>query len=222
MIRLTKVAKPKILEDNEAVWTAAIVNKLNAGEAPTNTEKTRYRNPQIKTALVAETHGKCAYCESKLLHIHHGDVEHIYPKSLDPLRTFEWNNLTLACEICNQNKSNKDPLLEHIIDPYVTEPSDHLIFSGPLIFPRGTAAGTSTRALLDLNRGELSERRKDHLEKIMGIIDTVSRADLPVATRRAIFTDLRDREGHPTAPYAAMVQTVIGQVVASLPVEVTN
>ncbi|CDX61047.1 HNH endonuclease domain protein [Mesorhizobium plurifarium] len=221
MIHLTKVAKPQILEDNEVAWTAAIVDKLVAGEVPTNAEKTRYRNPHIKAALVTETHGKCAYCESKLLHIHHGDVEHIYPKSLDPEKTFVWNNLTLACEICNQNKSNKDPFLEHIIDPYIVEPSDHLIFSGPLVFPRGTAAGTSTRSLLDLNRGELSERRKDHLEKIMGIIDTISRADLPIATRRAIFADLRDHEAHPSAQYAAMVQTVIGQIAPSLPIDIT-
>lgn len=222
MIRLAKGAKPPVLEENEAEWTTTLVEKLNAGEIPTNTEKTRYRNPQIKAALVSETHGKCAYCESKLLHIHHGDVEHIYPKSLDPQKTFEWRNLTLACEVCNQNKSNKDPLLEHIIDPYLTEPSEHLIFSGPLIFPRGTVAGTSTRTLLDLNRGELCERRKDHLEKIMGIIDTVARTELPLATRRAIFVDLRDREGHRSAPYTAMVQAVIGQLATFLPGDVIN
>jgi HNH endonuclease len=189
---------------------------------PSDTEKTRYRHHQIKAALVSETHGKCAYCESKLLHIHHGDAEHIYPKSLAPTRAFEWANLTLACEICNQNKSDRDPLLESIIDPYLVEPSDHLIFSGPLIFPRGTPAGINTRALLDLNRGELSERRKEHLEKIMEIICTLLRDDLPPMTRRAIFGDLVHHESAASGQYAAMVRTVVEQVRSSLPIEITS
>jgi hypothetical protein len=149
-------------------------------------------------------------------------VEHIYPKSLAPEKTFEWSNLTLACEICNQNKSNHDPLLEHIIDPYLAEPSDHLIFVGSFVFPRGTVAGESTRTLLDLNRGELSERRKDHLEKIMGIVGTVSRNDLPMAARQAVFRDLLDREASAAGQYSAMVRAVVEQVRRSLPPEVTS
>lgn len=222
MIRLAKEPKPEILLDNEVQWTATIVNKIDAGEILTNAEKIRYRHPQIKAALIRETHGKCAYCESKLLHIHHGDVEHIYPKSLAPEKTVLWENLTLACEICNQNKSNRDPLLENILDPYLTDPSAHLLFSGPLVFPRGTPAGTSTRTLLDLNRGELSERRKEHLEKIMGIFDTASRADLPMGVRQAIFRDLVSREAGASGQYSAMAQAAIEQVKQALPPEITN
>ena len=136
MIRLHKTAKPPILEQNGAAWTSVIVEKFARGEVPSQYEKTRYRHVEIKDALVAETNGKCAYCESKLLHIHHGDVEHIYPKSMAPERTFEWENLTLACEICNQNKAARDPMLEAIIDPYRREPSEHLLFVGPFIFLR--------------------------------------------------------------------------------------
>jgi 5-methylcytosine-specific restriction endonuclease McrA len=220
MIRLAKEPKPQILIANEVQWTATIVNKIGAGETPSNAEKTRYRHPQIKAALIQETHGKCAYCESKLLHIHHGDVEHIYPKSLAPEKTIAWENLTLACEICNQNKSDKDPLLEHILDPYLTEPSTHLLFSGPLVFPRGTPTGMSTRTLLDLNRGELAERRKEHLEKIMGIFDTVSRADLPIGVRQAIFHDLVSREADASAQYSAMVRAVVDQVKQVLPADI--
>jgi hypothetical protein len=85
-----------------------------------------------------------------------------------------------------------------------------------------TPAGTSTRTLLDLNRGELSERRKEHLEKIMGIFDTVSRADLPINVRQAIFRDLVSREGDASAPYSAMVRAAVDQVRQVLPMEITN
>lgn len=138
MIKLSKLDEPDVLFNNSATWTQVLLNKEAAGKKPTASEKSRYRHPEIKAVLVKETGGKCAYCESKLLHIHHGDVEHIYPKSLDVRKTFEWRNLTLACEKCNQNKSNKDPLLEQIIDPYEDDPEYHLVFVGALIFPRGT------------------------------------------------------------------------------------
>lgn len=174
---------------------------------------------EIKDALVAETNGKCAYCESKLLHIHHGDVEHIYPKSMAPERTFEWENLTLACEICNQNKAARDPMLEAIIDPYRREPSEHLLFVGPFIFSRGTVFGTNTRILLDLNRAELAERRKEHLERLMGIYETLLRADIPISTKRAVYDDLRNREASVASPYTAMARALLEQLKPFLPNE---
>jgi len=91
MIKLQKLAKPPILVANETTWIQTLVDKVALGQTPTDTEKTRYRHAQIKAALVQETHGKCAYCESKLLHIHHGDVEHIMPKSLDLSKIVEWS-----------------------------------------------------------------------------------------------------------------------------------
>lgn len=209
MIKLEKCPIPKRLHDNAVAWTKVVIDKTNAGEAPTKAEIGRYRHPEIKAVLLEETAGKCAYCESKLQHIHHGDVEHMYPKSLDPAKTFEWNNLTLACEVCNQNKSNKDPLVEHIIDPYQTDPEEHLIFAGGLIFARGSAAGTATRILLELHRAELVEMRNDQLEKVMAIYAQILDATLPFQVRRALYQDLVQREAGPKAPYSAMTRCLV-------------
>jgi len=217
MITLLKSAKPQVLVDNEEQWAAALTK-----EVPTAAQKTRYRHPQIKTALVAETNGKCAYCESKLLHIHHGDVEHIYPKSLASEKTFEWQNLTLACEICNQNKSNKDPLFEHIIDPYLVNPSEHLLFVGSLLYPKGTKEGTNTLTLLDLNRIELVERRNERLKGIMAIVYAIYQNDLPLVTRRDIFFDLESNEASAKGQYSAMVRTIVELIRGNSPTAVTT
>ncbi|MBZ9795573.1 HNH endonuclease [Mesorhizobium sp. ES1-4] len=219
MIQLIKGIEPAILAANAATWTEVLTDKLAAGEVPTPAEKTRYRNPQIKNSLVAETHGKCAYCESKLQHIHHGDVEHIYPKSLDPEQTFVWQNLTLACEICNQNKSDLDPYLEHIIDPYALDPEGHLIFHGGLVFARGTPEGVATLALLKLHRAELVEMRDRHVEKIMGIYAQILDTTLPRVVRQALYDDLTAREGVPHAPYAAMARCVMAAMKPILPAD---
>lgn len=212
MIKLQKQEQPQRLKDNAGAWTKALMDKLAAGETPTTTELTRYRHPEIKAVLVDETHGKCAYCESKLLHIHHGDVEHIYPKSLDRTKTFDWNNLTLACEICNQNKSDKDPNLEHILDPYLVDPEEHLIFLGGLIFSKGTVEGTSTRALLHLHRAELVEMRNRQVEYIMKIYAQVSDNSLPISVRRAIYQDLIASETGPDAPYSSMAKCIVREM----------
>ncbi len=158
---------------------------------------------------MSETSGKCAYCESKLRHIHHGDVEHVFPKSLDPARRFEWRNLTIACEICNQNKSNKDPTADHIIDPYSIDPSEHLRFIGSMLYPLGSVYGKNTTVLLDLNRIELIERRQERLDQIMSICDTVLRKDLPIVTRKAILADLVSIDAGPQAAYSAMTKSAI-------------
>lgn len=220
MIKLEKLPEPQVLVMNGEQWTATIVAKLAAGEDLTSTEKTRYRHADIKATLVQETFGKCAYCESKLLHIHHGDVEHVVPKSLRPELTVEWDNLTLACEICNQKKSNLDPNAEHIIDPYVTDPTDHLIFVGPLVFSKGTVPGSSTRSILDLNRGDLSERRRERLQALMAIVEQILRADLPVPTRRALYLDLVATEAGRDTQYSAMANAVIEQISGRIPDEV--
>ena len=219
MIKLTKLAEPEILRNHGEEWTRAFIEKIEKGEKPTATEASRYRHPDIKAKIIEETHGKCAYCESKLRHIHHGDVEHIYPKSLDETKRFQWDNLTLACEICNQNKSNKDPRTEHIIDPYEIDPDQHILFIGPLIFPKGTPQGQSTTVLLDLNRSDLVERRKEKLSQIMASYNTVFQSNLPDATKKAILANIKANDASSTAAYTAMARALMQQMECKLPKE---
>lgn len=122
MIKINKLNEPQVLIDNGKEWTRQHLENIANGVESSAYLKSRYNHKDIKDQIVKETNGKCAYCESKLRHIHHGDIEHIFPKSLDETKRFEWNNLTLACEICNQYKSNQDPYLTHIQDPYASDP----------------------------------------------------------------------------------------------------
>jgi uncharacterized protein (TIGR02646 family) len=59
----------------------------------------------------------CAYCESKLRHITYGDIEHIVAKAVDQSRTYDWTNLTIACDVCNTEKSDE----EGLVDPYTED-----------------------------------------------------------------------------------------------------
>lgn len=217
MIKLTKADEPEVLKNNGEAWTNELLGKIARGEKLTPSEASRYRHPEIKAAVIAETHGKCAYCESKLRHIHHGDIEHIFPKSLDEKMRFQWSNLTLACEICNQNKSNKDPNFEYIIDPYKIDPEEHILFVGAFTYSKSIPQGLNTKTILDLNRVELVERRQEKLDQIMQSFEIVLHGNLPDITKKIIFENIKENDGAGSSPYAAMVRSLIQQMEAYLP-----
>jgi len=157
MISLSKADAPNILIENTAVWTQELKEAF-ANNSETEYMKSRYRNSDIKDALISETHGKCAYCESKLLHNSYGDIEHIVPKKKDADLYFDWSNLTLACDICNTNKSTHS----EVIDPYTQDPHEHFTFLGPSIWGKnGNPSAIFTEKQLHLNRINLIERRTE-------------------------------------------------------------
>jgi hypothetical protein len=82
-----------------------------------------YRSPGVADTLRSVFHGKCAYCESKMVAVMPGDVDHFRPKSAVLVRDVnvatgeaayverkpgyywlaaEWSNLLPACIFCNR------------------------------------------------------------------------------------------------------------------------
>lgn len=51
-------------------------------------------------AEMAPGHERCMYCGDS----QGTDIDHFEPKSLTPLRTFDWFNHLLACSYCNSNQ----------------------------------------------------------------------------------------------------------------------
>jgi len=205
MIKLSKTKKPAVLVEHGDEWTRTLVEKKARDEEPTETEKSRYRHPEIKQALIAETHGKCAYCESKLLHIAYGDVEHIVPKSTDIALNLQWENLTLACDRCNTNKNAH----EGFIDPYAVEPKDHFYFVGPFVFAKPASDGAKfTEITLKLNRGELFERRGMRINALRELVDTMERTT-DETLKTALKQDIEENELSDEVEYAAISRAFV-------------
>lgn len=202
MIKLSKLPEPKILKENAKKWTEEHLKNIEEGKESTSYLKSRYSHKEIKDSILKETSEKCAYCESKFRHVHHGDIEHIYPKSLDESKRFEWANLTLACEICNQNKSTTD--IGIMIDPYKMDPSDHLFFAGTIIIEI-TDNGLYAKTILDLNRSELLEARKTRLETITSTLRSILNKNVPKTTRQILLDSLIDNECNKSSEYSAML-----------------
>lgn len=211
MIFLIKGPEPSILKEKGKEWLDNLDAAIKDGVKKLDYLKSKYRHHEIKSAIVKETYGKCAYCESKIMHTSFGDIEHIIPKSKNTKFYFLWSNLTLACDICNNRKSEFDPEDGDIIDPYTTEPSDHLTFSGTLMFALGTELGKQTRTILELNRAELLERRRERLEQLTSVLEDLLSPNLSLSARKAIMSDFKTTELADSAPYAAMARAFAAQ-----------
>lgn len=65
---------------------------------------------KMKPFLQRDSFHKCAYCESDLAHVAHGDVEHFRPKKTYWWLAFCTDNYVFSCQICNQtHKSDHFP-----------------------------------------------------------------------------------------------------------------
>lgn len=169
MIRVERTAKPAVLVKKQAEWTQTLL--MAETEAAKRQAGSKYRHRDIKAALVAMFHGKCAYCESRITHIDYGHIEHFRPKSKPQFRqlTFEWDNLLLSCAVCNgaEHKGDRFPEAAEggpMINPCKEEPREHFDFvfdaRARLASVVGkTTRGKTTERLLGLNRPELRAYR---------------------------------------------------------------
>jgi uncharacterized protein (TIGR02646 family) len=182
MIRLVKTAIPKVLADNCDKWTKEYCDCFSRGEIPDKKLATAYNKPAVKKALEAETNGKCAYCECKIKHNSHGDIEHILPKNKDarPDLCFEWDNLTLACAKCNQSeKKDYYDVALPLINPYIDYPENRFVARGGMIFHvHHDNSAKATVSVLNLNRIPLLERRAERISSIENLLALwIERAD---------------------------------------------
>jgi uncharacterized protein (TIGR02646 family) len=166
------------LRDDDKTYGAAIA-QLRARDAEYRTalKKRRnvdkyldyYKDAGVKAALFFETHQKCAYCESKYDHIAWGDVEHVLPKSNDPKRLLDYDNLTVACPVCNGRKRDRE---YHdgsgLLDPFNDDPKNFLYVDGTFLWPSEEYApyvrAKRTIDDIQLNRDPLIGQRKELLE----------------------------------------------------------
>jgi uncharacterized protein (TIGR02646 family) len=115
----SKIKPPAILVDSNKQGKKETLKAIkHYTNAKTKKKKFKgfkiYSHQDVKDVLQKVFKGKCAYCESKFLHVYPGDVEHFRPKAeittLSGLKIIpgyywlaaDWDNLLLSCRNCNQ------------------------------------------------------------------------------------------------------------------------
>lgn len=175
MIKLNKGPKPDILSNNADSWRDELLGYIQRDEKIPANVGNRYNHTEVKQSLRAESNSKCMYCESKVSHVSYEHIDHIKPKAKNkfPELTFEWQNLGLACPVCNINKSDDFDHQLPILNPYIDVPEHYLVAVGPYVYARpGNSRGQLTEKLLKLNRVELIEQRMERIESIRQMMNS--------------------------------------------------
>ncbi len=109
MIRLKRIRSEDVVHNNfygerkETFERELLFNerRIKRGEKESHEFRSDRWNP-AKEQLLAETRGKCAYCEAPISVVAYGDVEHYRPKSIYWWLAYCYDNYLAACQICNQ------------------------------------------------------------------------------------------------------------------------
>ena len=100
----------------------------------------------------------CAYCEGDYTGTSYPQIDHFKPKSLYPTLMFDYSNMNLACERCNNEKYNKYD--EKLINPTIDNPEEHLKYQGNKLYFLDER-GKITINILDLNSNDrIREKQK--------------------------------------------------------------
>lgn len=190
-----------------------------------------YRHSSVKAALEGMIGKKCWYCEDGARRY---DIEHFRPQSIYPILAYKWENLLLACQICNQNFKNdqfplrpggqqaiEDPLrpetrtdtdLATLIDPSKEDPTAHITFrEGRIIDITERGRITIQVCGLDLDPDLVDERIK-RAKLVIGTIAALIYAERAGDTLRVseCKNTLKDASTD-TARFAGMVRAELAR-----------
>jgi len=167
-----------------------------SGTSKFNFDEAIYGHKSVKEQLIAEQYGKCCFCEADFTANGYGDVEHFRPKGGYTVNrtsklirpgyywlAYDWTNLFLSCEICNQrHKKNFFPLADEssrakshaddyrtesnlLLHPSFENPEDHISFNRHVPAAKNKRGKLSITAF-GIDRPKLNSNREKHLQNV--------------------------------------------------------
>ena len=170
------------------------------------------------TELAERFHHKCAFCEARMEHVQHPQVEHYRPKGRVEFEAlmFHWNNWLLSCGRCNESKWKHFPDCGGapcLLDPTDDEPGEHLLFHKQEV--EGLSdRGRETVRLLGLDRSPLTRERASWLVKVEALLLLASCAQekrVQGEARQLLIWCLQE-----DAPFCAMTRAFLGHAAPKL------
>lgn len=249
MIAIQRAKKPEILQIKGRQKQNDLCQSYENGQREFEFDNAIYAHATVKSVLKTMQHNKCCFCESKLSHISYGDVEHFRPKAgyqqskEEALEkpgyywlVYDWNNLLLSCQICNQRyKKNLFPLKNPqsraknhneninvetalLINPCLQNPEDYISFdhrAEPYSI-NNNAMGNATIEIVGLNRSDLTEKRLEILNILFKLLKIMSEAkQFPTNPElQAVIKDILpiiQEMSAPQAEYSAMIKAALSK-----------
>lgn len=213
MRNVSRESAPDSLRQNAETWTRELLDAID--ESKKDNSKVperfynRYKQDDVKTSLMRMygdgNFSYCCYCESIIDDVSFEHIEHRMPKNQTkdkyPKETFNWDNLHLSCEKCNNHKRSKFdekfPILDAVKDPikenlgYKVSPSGKGVYRETI-----TNRGVTTVKHADLDRPPLRMARlKVYHETIKAIKEIIRlRGDPRAYTHTKMIRDKTNEE----------------------------
>jgi len=111
MRHIKRLSEPDILVRKKNDWTRKFIACGN--KRPDNS---KYGHNEIKTTLFTMSHNKCYYCEG-LLKGEMKEIDHFIEVSENKHLAFEWTNLFLSCDNCNNKIPNLSIPVSDVLNP---------------------------------------------------------------------------------------------------------
>lgn len=202
MIKLEKSDPPKFLDSKKRLELTALY--IDSLEAKKEIPVWRDAGGEIKSALLKESHNKCAYCECSVERKGAGvDIEHHLPKKKNPNLVVAWENLLPSCRRCNTKKGTKTGVL----NPYADDPKEHFSFHEYRFY--GTSnLGINTILILNLNdRKKLVNPRFEVGDLINARLYTIEN-ERNLLVVKNLISDILD-ECQPESEFSATATTTL-------------
>jgi uncharacterized protein (TIGR02646 family) len=154
MKHIKRLSEPKILVQKKNEWTKKFI--ASGKKRPDNS---KYGHQEIKAILFTMSHNKCYYCEG-LLKGNQKEIDHFVEVSENKHLAFEWTNLFLSCDNCNDKIPNRNLSVNDVLNPCEDtddEIEKHICFEGEQITFL-TDKGNNT-----IKKFRLSTERLDYL-----------------------------------------------------------
>ena len=156
MRHIERLPKPAILEEKSERWRDAFINSEK--KRPDNS---KYAHRQIRDSLNAMSFHKCFYCERKLKDVPQ-EIDHFIEVAERKDLAYEWDNLYLACDNCNNKLPNLSIPVAEAFNPCQhsdEEIQQHLTFEDEIIRSKSDSAiGKRT-----IQKYRLDSDQQDHV-----------------------------------------------------------
>lgn len=223
MKNVKRTPQPESLRKNGKKWTKELLksiedNKKN-GTPIRESVYNRYNQDDVKDALklmYGDEDGccYCCYCESQINVVSYPNIEHRKPKAKKkfPELTYDWDNLHIACEICNRLKGDKydkqKPILDAVCDKPITKHLGYKLTPTKGVYRQTKSkSGITTVKHAQLDRRPLRMARLKVYNETMRAIEEIKRlGDDP-----RVYTEIKILQDMFSGQYGSLIEYLIHQ-----------
>ena len=172
MRHIDRLPIPRILSDKQNEWQEKYEQKL-AESLKARPDASKYGHKDIRQQLNSCSFNKCFYCESRLVGTLR-EIDHYVEVAIDPSGAFEWTNLYLSCNNCNDKLDHNTVPVTEALNPCVDSDEEiqrHYTIERECICSQaGSEKGLNTIRKFRLDSDALDLKRSKWLNKLATIV----------------------------------------------------